>query len=171
VDLNSFAVTLKPGWNLVSFNLHPLDTSVSAVLSGLGSRYSLVYAWEAASQSWLLYDPNAGLPISNTLTNLDEKTGFWIQITSGPDVTLYTAGSIPVSTSIALSSGGAGWNLVGFPKAAPGSLRHDFALEVGRNLTHASDTVENGEKEVALWFKAEELVDWKREVDRWVFEK
>ncbi len=56
-------------------------------------------------------------------------------------------------------------------EAAPGSLRHDFALEVGRNLTHASDTTENGEKEVALWFKKEELVDWKREVDRWVFEK
>jgi nucleoside-diphosphate kinase len=56
-------------------------------------------------------------------------------------------------------------------EAAPGSLRHDFALEVGRNLTHASDTVENGEKEVALWFRDEEIVDWKREVDRWVFEK
>jgi len=56
-------------------------------------------------------------------------------------------------------------------EAAPGSLRHDFALEVGRNLTHASDTVENGGKEVTLWFKSEELVDWKREVDRWVFEK
>jgi nucleoside-diphosphate kinase len=56
-------------------------------------------------------------------------------------------------------------------EAAPGSLRHDFALEVGRNLTHASDSVENGEKEVALWFRPEELVDWKREVDRWVFEK
>jgi len=56
-------------------------------------------------------------------------------------------------------------------EAAPGSVRHDFALEVGRNLTHASDTVENGEKEVELWFKNVELVDWKREVDRWVFEK
>lgn len=56
-------------------------------------------------------------------------------------------------------------------EAAPGSLRHDFALEVGRNLTHASDTPENGASEVALWFKDEELVDWNREVDRWVFEK
>lgn len=56
-------------------------------------------------------------------------------------------------------------------EAAPGSLRHDFALEVGRNLTHASDTPENGAGEVALWFKMEELVDWKREVDKWVFEK
>ncbi len=56
-------------------------------------------------------------------------------------------------------------------EAAPGSLRHDFALEVGRNLTHASDSAENGATEVALWFKPEELVDWSREVDRWVFEK
>jgi nucleoside-diphosphate kinase len=56
-------------------------------------------------------------------------------------------------------------------EAAPGSLRHDFALEVGRNLTHASDSVENGASEVALWFKQEELVAWKRAVDQWVFEK
>ena len=56
-------------------------------------------------------------------------------------------------------------------EAAPGSLRHDFALEVGRNLTHASDSVENGEQEVALWFKAGELVSWERSNDRWIFEK
>jgi len=56
-------------------------------------------------------------------------------------------------------------------EAAPGSIRHDFALEVGRNLTHASDSVENGEKEIALWFKSNELVAWKRESDRWIFEK
>ena len=56
-------------------------------------------------------------------------------------------------------------------EAAPGTLRHDFALEVGRNLTHASDEPANAEKEVALWFKKDELVDWKREVDQWIFEK
>lgn len=56
-------------------------------------------------------------------------------------------------------------------EAAPGSLRHDFALEVGRNLTHASDSIETSQQEVALWFKPEELVEWKREIDRWIFEK
>ncbi len=56
-------------------------------------------------------------------------------------------------------------------EAAPGTLRHDFALEVGRNLTHASDEPANAEKEVALWFKPDELVNWRREVDRWIFEK
>ena len=55
-------------------------------------------------------------------------------------------------------------------EAAPGTLRHDFALEVGRNLTHASDEPANAEKEVALWFKKDELVTWQRAVDPWIFE-
>jgi nucleoside-diphosphate kinase len=55
-------------------------------------------------------------------------------------------------------------------EAAPGSIRHDFALEVGRNLTHASDSVENGIKEVELWFTADELISWKRAIDPWTFE-
>jgi len=56
-------------------------------------------------------------------------------------------------------------------ESAPGTIRHDFALEVGRNLIHASDKPETGARETALWFKNVELVDWKRDVDRWVFEK
>lgn len=55
-------------------------------------------------------------------------------------------------------------------EAAPGTVRHDFALEVGRNLTHASDTPANGESEVELWFTAGELVEWNRAVDAWIFE-
>ncbi len=55
-------------------------------------------------------------------------------------------------------------------EAAPGTIRHDFALTIGRNLTHASDTPENGEKEVSLWFKPEELVQWQRPIDGWIFE-
>lgn len=55
-------------------------------------------------------------------------------------------------------------------EAAPGTIRHDFALEVGRNLTHASDSPENGEKEAALWFKQEELFTWRRDLDAWIFE-
>jgi nucleoside-diphosphate kinase len=55
-------------------------------------------------------------------------------------------------------------------EAAPGTIRHDFALVVGRNLTHASDSPENGLQEVALWFKPEEMVEWPRDLDRWIFE-
>jgi nucleoside-diphosphate kinase len=56
-------------------------------------------------------------------------------------------------------------------EAAPGTLRHDFALEVGRNLTHASDGAETAVQEIALWFKPEELVTWDRAVDPWLFGK
>ena len=55
-------------------------------------------------------------------------------------------------------------------EAAPGSVRHDFSLEIGRNLTHASDTPENGEKEVALWFTDQELLEWDRSLDPWILE-
>ena len=55
-------------------------------------------------------------------------------------------------------------------EASPGSIRHDFALQIGRNLTHASDTLENGINEIALWFKPEELITWVRDVDQWIFE-
>jgi nucleoside-diphosphate kinase len=55
-------------------------------------------------------------------------------------------------------------------EAAPGSVRHDFGLEVGRNLTHASDSVENGKAEVSLWFSDQELVNWERALDPWIFE-
>jgi nucleoside-diphosphate kinase len=55
-------------------------------------------------------------------------------------------------------------------EAAPGSIRHDYGLEIGKNLTHASDSVENGQKEVALWFADDELVDWDQAIAPWVLE-
>ena len=55
-------------------------------------------------------------------------------------------------------------------EASPGSIRHDFGLMVGRNLTHASDSVENGIKEVELWFESDEIVSWERSNDGWIYE-
>jgi nucleoside-diphosphate kinase len=53
-------------------------------------------------------------------------------------------------------------------EAAPGTIRHDFGLEVGRNLTHASDSPETAVQEIALWFKPEELCSWDRATDPWI---
>jgi nucleoside-diphosphate kinase len=55
-------------------------------------------------------------------------------------------------------------------EAAPGSIRADFGLERGRNLVHASDSPESGVRESQLFFKAEELLEWSRDTDRWIFE-
>ena len=55
-------------------------------------------------------------------------------------------------------------------EAAAGTIRGDLGLEVGRNLVHGSDSVENAEKEVSLFFSPDELVDWVRDTDCWIFE-
>ncbi len=54
--------------------------------------------------------------------------------------------------------------------AAPGTIRADWSLEIGRNLIHASDAPETANRELALWFTADELVSWSRDTDRWIFE-
>ncbi len=53
-------------------------------------------------------------------------------------------------------------------EAAPGTIRGDLALETAQNLVHASDGQETAEHEVALWFRADELLEYPREIDRWV---
>jgi nucleoside-diphosphate kinase len=56
-------------------------------------------------------------------------------------------------------------------EAAAGTIRGDFALEVGRNLVHGSDSVDNGEIEVGNFFAAGELLPaWSRNTDPWIFE-
>jgi nucleoside-diphosphate kinase len=54
--------------------------------------------------------------------------------------------------------------------AAPGTIRGDLALDIGRNLIHASDAPETADRELALWFGEGELVSYPRDVDRWIFE-
>jgi len=56
-------------------------------------------------------------------------------------------------------------------KAAPGTIRGDYGLEIGRNLIHASDAPETATFEIGLWFGDEGIITWKRDVDRWIFEE
>ena len=55
-------------------------------------------------------------------------------------------------------------------EAAAGTIRGDYAMMGLRNLIHASDAPETAASEIALWFKPEELVNYSREMDRWVNE-
>lgn len=52
-------------------------------------------------------------------------------------------------------------------EAAPGSIRHDFAILMSRNLTHASDSPQTAEAEIALWFSQDELFSWDRDGENW----
>ena len=55
-------------------------------------------------------------------------------------------------------------------EAAPGTIRGDLGLEIGRNLIHGSDSPASAEREVALFFDAKEIQSYSRDVDKWVFE-
>ena len=55
-------------------------------------------------------------------------------------------------------------------EANPGTIRGDYAIDIGRNLTHGSDSAENGKIEVNLWFTPEELIEWTRNDSKWIFE-
>jgi hypothetical protein len=134
----SHSIPLVAGWNLVSFNVHPTDTDIEAVLASVSGNFNLVYAWEAANVKWLKYDP--GQPVGNSLKTLGESQGFWINMTSAD--TLTVNGSDPGTSNIALVNG---WNLVGYPAhtnlAMPGALTsHGVSDLVLVYAYHAGDS-------------------------------
>lgn len=53
--------------------------------------------------------------------------------------------------------------------SAPGTIRGDFCIHVGRNIIHGSDAVEAANKEIALWFP-EGVVEWKSHSEGWIYE-
>ena len=52
-------------------------------------------------------------------------------------------------------------------ESAPGTIRGDLAVEVGRNVIHGSDAVETAAFEIGLWFEASELNDWSPPDQEW----
>jgi nucleoside-diphosphate kinase len=55
-------------------------------------------------------------------------------------------------------------------KAQPGTIRGDYAQEIGRNVIHASDAPESAEQEIKLWFSPDELVEYEMNDVNWIFE-
>ena len=54
--------------------------------------------------------------------------------------------------------------------ATPGSIRGDYALEIGRNIIHAGDSDENAEKEYSIYFKESEILSYDRIDTFWLYE-
>ena len=55
-------------------------------------------------------------------------------------------------------------------EAAPGTIRGDFGIDIGRNVVHASDSAASAEREIGLFFGADGVLDYSRSVDRWITE-
>ena len=54
-------------------------------------------------------------------------------------------------------------------RAISGTIRGDFGIDVGHNLVHGSDSPENACQEIDLFFSAEEIFDYERELDTWIY--
>ncbi len=83
---------------------------------------------------------------------------------SGPVVAMVWEGTDAFAT---------GRRLLGATKpsdSAPGTIRADYCMDVGRNLIHGSDSNEAAAKEIALWFKDDEITSWKAVGEAWVYE-
>lgn len=85
-------------------------------------------------------------------------------ITSGPVVAMVWQGNDAIAAARATMGA---TNPV---QAAPGTIRGDFGMEIGRNLVHGSDSPENAVKEVNIFFDESELVDWSRTTESWISE-
>jgi nucleoside-diphosphate kinase len=57
-------------------------------------------------------------------------------------------------------------------EAAPGTIRGDLGNDLGHNVIHGSDHEDEGanEREIALFFDEDELVDWEQDASSWVYE-
>jgi hypothetical protein len=104
------AIPLVSGWNLISIPLEPADPAPAEVLNSISGYYDQVFAYEGCTPEdpWLKYIPGGPDPF-NTLTSMDVRHGYWINITS--PVTMSVSGSLPFSTSMDLCTG---WNLIGY---------------------------------------------------------
>lgn len=84
-------------------------------------------------------------------------------IVSGPVVAMVWEGKGVVAT---------GRKIIGATnpaESAPGTIRGDFAIDIGRNVIHGSDAVESARKEIGLWFP-EGVANWSSSLSPWIYE-
>ncbi len=101
------------------------------------------------------YEPHKGKPFYPGLVQF---------MTSSPVVAVALAGK----DAIAIAR-----NLMGATfgsKAAAGTIRGDLGVSNSFNLIHGSDSAENAQRELSLFFKPEELLDWKPAIQGWVYD-
>ncbi len=101
------------------------------------------------------YAEHVGKPFFEGLVNF---------ITSGPVVCMVVSGKDAVAISREMMG------VTNPAKANPGSIRGAFGIDIGRNVIHGSDSPASAEREIALYFTPQELVEYDRVIDNWIYE-
>ena len=101
------------------------------------------------------YEPHRGKPFYPGLVNF---------MTSSPVIVLALAGKDAIAISRKLMGATFG------SKAEPGTIRGDFGVSNSYNLIHGSDSTESATRELGLFFKPEELLEWMPAIQQWVYD-
>lgn len=132
---------------------------VGAVVSRLESRGLKIAAMKMLHMDEGMaarhYDAHVGKPFFKGLVEF---------ITSGPLVAMVLEGNNAVEMTR---------NTMGVTNpvnAPPGTIRGDLAVDIGRNLIHGSDSVETAQREIALFFSPQEILDYPRDAEPWITE-
>ena len=83
-------------------------------------------------------------------------------ITSGPVFAMVWEGENVIATSRLLVGA------TNPKESAPGTIRGDYAVTVGKNIIHGSDSAESAVREIGLFFKEEELVSYTKDANNWI---
>ena len=85
-------------------------------------------------------------------------------ITSGPVLAMVLEGDNAVSVSRTMMG------KTNPQESAPGTIRGDYCMVTGVNIIHGSDSAESAEREISIFFKPEEIVEYARDSDMWIYE-
>jgi len=98
------------------------------------------------------------------LSSMPFFSGLCRFLASGPCVAMVWEGTAVVATARHMMGETAPFD------SKPGSIRGDFCNEISRNVIHGSDSISNADKEINLWFGANEIVNWKMCTEPFVYE-
>jgi hypothetical protein len=101
-------LSLAAGWNLISFPIEPINTSISTLFKDIANNILIIWAYPG--QIWKFYDPKD--EEGSTLTTMESGKGYWVKTNNSAETTI--TGNV-ANTSTALLFG---WNLVGFSKSS-----------------------------------------------------
>jgi nucleoside-diphosphate kinase len=101
------------------------------------------------------YQPHKGKPFYDGLVNF---------MTSSPVIVIALSGKEAIAVARKMMGATFG------SKAEPGSIRGDFGVSNAFNLVHGSDSAESAQRELGLFFKPDELLDWKPTIQPWVYD-
>jgi hypothetical protein len=105
-------ITLSEGWNLISLPLIPENSSIEAVLSGIMEHVDSVWAYDAETGKWLMYDPDT--PEVSNLDKMVDGVGYWIKMTAAATLTIHGSEFPAPPATPPVYHVVPGWNLIGY---------------------------------------------------------